>query len=291
MMRRLAVPALFLLALPACNGVVVDGPSGTTSAGGAGGGSTGDVGSSGGSGGIGGTGGSTGGSGGAPSCKETHDALSVSLSTWQGKTFGCNQDQGDFQFSAQVVDTPGPGLFVLDSCSPAADCIPFISKLSITAPDIYIDLPKGAYVTVHVAVEYVFQGGCSQRIQIKNLPMWDGVPNPVMGGDNLWFLGVDGGAEAFADTPFVATPEVLGCSPGNSMGCGEHKDYLWHFQAANDPGDPGVSVLMGETGYLGASLPGGFQFVSVHNLRSFSSGICDVPVDFAYWMKHEYPLD
>lgn len=288
MMRRLAVSALFFLALPACNGdVVVDGPSGgtstTTGAGGAGGGSTGDVGSSGG---IGGTGGGSGGSGGA-SCNETHDALSVVLSTWQGKSFACNQGDGDFEFSAQVVDTPGPGLFVLDSCSPAADCIPFISKLSISAPGIYTDVPKGAYVKVHIAISF-FQGGCWQRIQIKNLPMWDGAPNPVMGGDDLWFLGVDGGSGAFADTPFMATPEALGCFPGEPMGCGEHEDYFWHFY---HPGDPGTSVHMGETGYLGASLPGGYQFVSAHNLRSFSSGICDGPVDLAYWMKHEYPPD
>lgn len=287
MIRPLAIPVLLILALPACGGVVVDGQSGatgTTSVGGVGGSSTGDVGSSGGSGG-------TGGVGGAPSCNETNDRLDVVLSTWQGATYACNQEQGDFGFAAQVVDKPGPGLFVFDSCSPGADCIPFISKLSIAAPGIYSDVPIGAYVAVHIAVHYAVQEGCTVRIQINNLPMWDGVPNPVMGGKDLWFFGMEGVIEPFVDTLFVATKELLGCSPGNSMGCGKHEDYLLHFRPAKDPGDPGVSVLMGESGYLGTSLPGGYQLVSAHNLRSYSSGICDVGDAQSYWLTHEYPLD
>jgi hypothetical protein len=282
-MRRLAFPVLLLLAAPACNGnVIIDNPSvaASSSSGGSGsgsaGGTSGVVGSS--------------GVGGAPSCKETHDTLSVTLSTWKGETFACGQGNSDTDFYAAVLDTPGPGLFVLDSCSPGADCIPFISKLSITAPGLATDVPKGAYVKVHVAIDD-FMGGCAQRIEIKNLPFWDGAPNPVMPGDFVWFLGVDGTVTAFVDSWFTAAPEPLSCYPGQQGGCGLHDDYRWHFQLPNNPAEPGVLVPMGDTVYWGAPLPNGFEYVSAHNLRSLSTGACDGPNDFAYWIKHEYPLD
>lgn len=296
MMRRLALPVLLFLAAPACNGnVVVDSSSGAASSGsgsGQGGSSSSvvvGVGVTSGVGGSSGEGGSSG-VGGAPSCKETHDTLSVLLSSWQGKTYECGNGSGDFEFSAAVVDTPGPGLFVLDSCSPAADCIPFISKLSITAPSLATDVPKGTYVKVHVAID-LFMGGCSQRVQITNLSKWDGAPNPVMSGDFIWFLGVESSLNAFPETPFMAFAEPLGCFPNEPSGCGPHEDYQWRFQIPTSSSDPGVVVQMGDTAYWGASFPTGFEYLSVHNLRSLSSGACDGPLDFAYWAKHEYPLD
>ena len=138
MLRRLTVPVLLLLAAPACSGEVLVSNQSTAAATGTGSGpptgGVGGFGSSVGSVGVGGSGGFGVGVGGAPNCKETHDKLSVALSTWQGNTYSCAQGTSDFEFSAAVVDTPAPGLFVLDSCSPGADCIPFISKLSIAAP-------------------------------------------------------------------------------------------------------------------------------------------------------------
>lgn len=291
MMRRLAIPVLLVLATPACGGkVVVDGdPGATTSTSVGGSGGNGGNGGSGGNGGIGGNGG-TGGTGGAPACKETHDALSVTLNTWDGKTYDCALGPSDYEFSARVELQDGKGFFGLDSCSPAADCTTLSSKLGISAPGLATDVPEGTYVRVHIAID-LFKGGCAQRIQIKNLPAWDGVPNPIMPGEHLWFLGVEGGVGAFADTPFMATPEPLGCFPDDSPSCGGHDDFLLHFQVANNPSDPGAAVMMGGMAYLGANLPGGSQYVSAHNLRSFSSGLCDGPVNLAYWMKHEYPLD
>lgn len=290
MMRRLAVPALLFLAAPACSGEVLvsgetGGASSSTTGTGVSASGTGGSGGTGVGGGVGGTG-----VGGGPACAETHDGLSVTLGTWQGETYHCSVGAGDTEFSAAVVESDGQGLLVLDSCSPASDCIPSLSKLQIKASAIYIDVPKGTYVKVHVAID-PYMGGCGQRVQIKNLPSWDGVPNPVMLGEQLWFLGVEGGAGAFADTPVMATTEALGCFPNGQPGCGVHDDYLWHFQPAGAPGDPGFVVPMGEVGYWGANLPGGFQPLLVRNLRSFSSGQCDGPIDLAYWMAHEYPLD
>lgn len=286
MMRLWTVPVLLFLAVPACSGEVVLSNETTASVTSTGvGGSDGSGGE--GSGGVGGTGGI----GGAPVCTETHDELNVELSTWDGKNYGCNLGQSDFELSAAVVDSPGAGLLVLDSCSPAADCTPFLSKLSISAPGVHLDVPKGTFVKVHIAI-IPFMGGCGQRIQITNLPSWDGEVNPVMGGDVLWFLGVDGSVDAFADTPVSATTDALGCFPGEPPGCGLHEDYVWHFRSASDPKDPGVVVPMGATASMTLVYPPqGYQTVNIRNLRSYSTGICDGSTEVGYWMVHDYGLD
>jgi hypothetical protein len=287
-MRRLTLPVLLFLAAPACTGEVLVGgePGASSSASGSGGASTGNTGSTG-TGGF----GSTGSTGGGVACLETHDTLSIGLSTWQGITYACGATAADYEFSAAVVDKPAPGVLVLDGCSPAADCVQQLSKLSIAAPNVYLDVPQGAYVRVHVSIS-PFMGGCAQRVQIKNLPSWDGDPNPIQGGDALWFFGVDGDPSAFNDTALQATAEPLGCFPGTQPpGCGEHEDYSWRFQSKDDPNDLGVVVPMGATMYWGTYLGGQYQSLAIRNLRSYSTGICDGPVDLAYWIAHQYQLD
>jgi len=294
-MRRLTLPVLLFLAAPACTGEVII--AGETSATASGSGGSGGFSSSvttydGGTGGI-GTSVSVGvgGAGGGTACVETHDKLEITLSTWQGKTFACNAGAGDYEFSAAVVDTPAPGFFLLDSCSPAADCTEQLSKLSITAPGIYTDVPKGTYVRVNVSIS-PFMGGCAQRVQIKNLPSWDGAPNPVQNGKTLWFRGVDGdSAGFFKETSIAATAEALGCFPGEPPGCGEHEDYAWRFQSTEASNDAGVVVPMGATVYWGTTLEGQYQSLIARNLRSYSVGYCDGPVDFAYWIAHQHQLD
>jgi hypothetical protein len=134
--------------------------------------------------------------------------------------------------------------------------------------------------------------GCGQQIQITNLPTWDGVPNPNMSGEQLWFLGVENTMPPFADTPVMATlDKLLDCVPSVPE-CGEpQEDDRWHFQIAGNPGDPGLFVRMGETAHWGASFAGGFQPLVARNLRSFSAVQCDPPTHLAYWIAHEYPLD
>lgn len=292
MVRRSIVSALLFLALPACSGeVLVPGEtsSSVTTAGGTGGsGTTGGVGG----GGVGGSDptGGVGGAGGAPACTETHEKLSIQLSTWDGKSLSCESGGGDYEFSASVEQASTSGFFVLDSCPPNADCAQQLSKLTLSASVLYTDIPQGTFVRVHVSIE-PFMGGCAQRVQIKNLPTWGGQVNPYQSGEVLWFVGVDGGPEAFPDTPFQSTPVPLHCFPDDPMGCGGHDDYTWHFQATKNPSDPGVTVSMGETAYWSAELGGQFQNLILHNLRSYSIGACDGPVDLAYWAAHQYPLD
>jgi hypothetical protein len=285
-MRRLTLPALLFLAAPACSGevVIATETSGASSGAGSGGGTTGSTS------GASTTGGGTSGVGGAPACFETHDKLTITLSTWEGPVYGCDGVTGEHEYSASVVGTPEPGLLVLDSCPPTADCAGQLSKLSLVAPDINFYVPHDAYVRVRVSI-YPFMGGCAQRVQIKNLPSWYGVPNPVQGGEALWFFGVDGDPSGFPDTPIQATAEALGCFPNEPGGCGEHEDYAWRFQPTGNLADPGVVVAMGEWKQWGATLEGQLQPLVLRNLRSYSSGYCDGPVDLAYFVGQSYPLD
>lgn len=288
-MRRLTLPALLFLAAPACSGEVILSPeaSGAGSGGGAAEG-TGGVTTTGGTSGV--TTGGTSGAGGASACVETHDKLGITLSTWDGGFYACDGDTGDYELAASVVGSPAPGLLLLDSCPPNADCTEQLSKLSLVAPGLYLDVPKGAYVSVHVSVS-TFMGGCTQRIQIKNLPSWAGDPNPVQGGEALWFFGVDGDSAGFPNTPLQATAEGLGCFPDEPPGCGEHEDYVWRFQSIDNLADPGMVVAMGETKQWGATLDGQYQSLVLRNLRSYSLGYCDGPVNLAYFVTRADQLD
>jgi hypothetical protein len=183
-----------------------------------------------------------------------------------------------------------PGVLLLDSCPPNADCTEQPSKLSVTAPGVYINVPPGTFVQIHVSI-YPTKGSCSRRIQVKNLPSWGGEPNPVQSGELLWFFGADGDTSGFPDTPILATAEALGCFPDDPAGCGGHDSYVWHFQPATNLKEPGVIVPMGETRSWSGYEAGQLQELVFRNLRSHSSGLCDGPVDYAFWMTHADPLD
>jgi hypothetical protein len=298
MIRRSTVSLLLvLLAVPACNNeVIVPGASTSASSGatGTGGGTSGGPSAT--TSGVGGTPITVGvgGSGGiAPVCgAETHDGLSLMLMTSQGDVVACTGDSSAFDFKARVVSNDGTGHLLLDSCSPAADCIEELNSLSIKAPGLYTDIPLHAYVRVRGAIQSSF-GRCVQQIQITNLPSWDGDPNPVFSEAALWLIGMDGGQPfIFDDTPIIVTPIPLGCFQGEPVACVPHDDYTFQFQGASNHEDPGTIVSMGQMAFWEANLPSGDQLFAVRNLRSFSQTYCDEgPSDFAYWVTHQTPHD
>jgi hypothetical protein len=290
MLSRLTLPALLFLA--ACSGEVLVSEPGASSSSGVATGGSGGSGGSGSSGSVGTSGGTSGGggAGGSPACKETHDHLDIVLSSWDGKTYACSAGAGERELNGVVMQAPSSGLFVLDSCPPNADCVGQLSKLSLSAPGIQTNLPPGTFVRVHVSIQ-PFMGGCAQRVQIKNLSSWGGEANPIQNGELLWFYGMDGDPSVFPDTPFHAEAEPLGCFPDAPVGCGGHDDYTWRFKSLDDPKDPGATVGMGQSKIWDASLDGHHQEVLIHNLRSYSIGVCDGPVDLAYWITYAEPLD
>lgn len=218
------------------------------------------------------------GSGGAGSCYETHDSFDMRLAGPDGSSWGCGvagSTQGEFVFQAAIVESNGND-YTLDACPPNADCMPSLYKLSISAPGLYSYIPVGAYVQVSV---HVYQPwGCEHALQVKNLPSWGGLPNPYYADDRVWFIGADGSATTFGDTPFTIGREGLGCYP-NQPGCGQTPD---DYRLVFDGGDQALVLGMGEAGTL--TLPTPFwQYFEVHNLRSFETGMCDDYWNWAYF--------
>lgn len=227
--------------------------------------------------------GTGGGGGGGLPCGATHDALDFSMQTWDGLSLGCGtgfaEPQGTFTYEGTLQQT-ADGQLTIDSCSPAADCLPMVSTLRVSAQGLSPYLRTGSYVRVTV---YVAQPmGCEQAFTIVNLPEWDGVPNPVTPERRLWLAGADGTTQTLQDSPFGIEELPLGCHEG---GAGD--DYALRFFSAADPGG-GLTLGMGQTGYLEAG-PG--EAWIVRNLRSFESGAPDDFWDWAYWLAQPYPPD
>jgi hypothetical protein len=231
------------------------------------------------------------GGGGAPACGETHDTVSILLSTYEGKSYGCKgSTQGNFEMEATVVDA-GTDFLSLDSCPPNADCLPHLSKLSVSAAGLDLGAtPKGNFVRVEIQ-SYLFMGGCGHKVLVTNLPSWAGAPNPVEQGERLWLMAADGAMGPFDDSPLTMEAVPLGCYPDEPPGCGDHDDYLWRFRSASSPADPATDLAMGQTyGWYFTNGPGS-QKVLGRNLRSFAVGYCDGPVEFAYWVINAYGVD
>jgi hypothetical protein len=228
--------------------------------------------------------------GGDPGCVETHDYVRAALTMWNGDVYAPGVEPVDVELSARYLGAVSDDVVLLDTCSPAANCTPLVSALTIVVPNLFIEAHQGAFVRVHLAIEPTAVGWRT-RLQIKGLPVWDGVPDPTGGDETLWFLAVDGGTEAFADSPVVVTTEPLGCATEEIPGCSTHEDYALRFRLASDPGDPGVLVPMGKGGTLVDGPPGSYGNLRMTNLRSYASGLCDAPPELAYTVKRHFPGD
>ncbi len=308
----IAVAALTSSSLAACGGKTIpfDEPyastGGTGASGGSGGtggaagsgGSGGSGGATGGSAGVGGMAGSggvagTGGSGGAMpdagppvSCGRTHDSFSMRAQLYDGRTFSCSggTDFGFAQLQGQVVEMNGNAL-TIDSCPPNADCIQMRSTFTFDAPGLYLWIPTGAFVDVSLQVDQPW--GCEQRILIADLPSWGGLPNPVPTGATVHLAAADGIADTLPGAPFTIQKLPLGCVNDPSGGCGGDPpdDYALHFASTTTPGDPGITVGMGQ--YATWSVPsasGVNEYWAVRNLRSYSSGYCDDYFNWSWWL-------
>jgi hypothetical protein len=283
MNRTQIIASMVLFSAAACGGVVNGGQHESASgAGGSGGSSTGtttDV-SSGvtvGSGGSATSSSASTGPGGAPACIETSEAFTMSLTLPGGTTYGCQGGTtGEVVLEGAVVDGDSGG-WTIDTCSPAADCIPSYAKITASAPELFVYLPIGTYVRVRVDVEQPW--GCTQMIQIDNMSSWDGFPNPAWSGDFMWLAGADGTSETFAEAPFSISPIAQGCYPNEPPGCGPHEDYQLQFSDAVSPA-MSVVVPMGQTTFLN----GAKEYWTIRNLRSFESGNCDDYWNWGYWV-------
>jgi hypothetical protein len=305
--------ALLCTLIPACGGKTIPfeneppgltgGSGGSMSTGGSGGGS--------GSGGYGGSvvggGGGVGGSGGVlldagadaivdaephpdvdVPCGRTYDSFSMRAALYDGRSFDCSggTDKGPVDLKGQVVESTGNSL-TIDSCPPNADCMPMRSTFTFDAPDLYLWIPVGAFVSVALDVEMPW--GCEQRVLISSLPSWGGVPNPVWSPSTL-FAASDGVAEPLPGAPFAMEKIGLGCinDPGGGCGGDPPDDYALRFHSTQVPGDPGTVVGMGQVGYWTFTSPAVPESYAIKNLRSYSTGYCDDYWNWSWWVTGMY---
>jgi len=228
-----------------------------------------------------------GGAGGsANACTPGTEALTMALSTYDGKSYGCAFDNGPGQGTGDVVlqgviTTAGDGTFTLDSCPPNADCDVSISKLAISAPNLPLWIPSGAFVELRAHVEAPM--GCGQRILITNLPSWGGEKNPFSSTPNLWFAAADGLDDTFPEAPFAMDKKPHAC-PGE---VGTIYDFHFFDPKAQAPG---VMLSQGQTTTWAPPTAKG-EFWTLHNMRAFDPQAPDDYWNWGYWITQTPALD
>ena len=275
-MKRIAYtfPAILILgATSGCGSVITDTSSGSaaSSASGAGGSSsnssaTAAVGSS----------SVTTGSGAGGSCSEPSETVTIALQGADGVNHGCGfglqNGAGDVVLQGQVAQV-APGVVVVDTCPPNANCAPTLATLSVKAPGYELSLPMGAFVELRMHVEQPM--GCGSRLLITSLPEWAGMPNPAGPLDPVLLAASEGLEGTFPEAPF-GIDKVSVCKMGIAGGA---EAFSLRFFAAGDPPGSGVTVTQGASVVWSAS----FQKhgpLMLRNLRSFESGFDD---DYWNW--------
>lgn len=283
-MRRARIAFWLGAACCSCGGTVVQDPgsAGAASGGTGGTGSTGATGGTSGSGGLAGDGGSGAAAGtGGKACFRSEDHFGVKLATSATvQPPACVQSwTGPEKWSATgIVVASSDNAFQIDECSPAADCVPIITDVSMSGRDLALLVPIGAIVRIDYTItSTIYQ--CARVLSVSNLPSWDGVPNPISPKQELYLAAADGTYQAPEESGLTISLVELGCPP-SSNGCGGTSlvpdDYAFSF------GTPAGTVQIG----MGETLPLG-QGLSGANLRSYVSGYCDDYWSWAYWVSRQ----
>ena len=258
------------------------GGSGGQQSGGSGGQQSGGFGGyqTGGNAGVGGDGGGMPDGGPQPTCGRTYDTFAMRAQLSDGRSFGCKggKDQGYAELVGQVVDAANNS-FSIDSCPPNADCMPMLSSFSFESPNLMLWMPTGSFVRIQLDVEQPW--GCTEQIQVENLPTWAGLANPFSSEALLHLSAADGTRNTLTGSPFSVSTMPLGCS-SSGVHCGAEleDDYALQFYSQLING-PGITVAMGQSTMWAMPMPtGSLQYLQVRNNRSFSTGYCD---DYWNW--------
>ncbi len=216
--------------------------------------------------------------GGGPVCGfEPADTVSVAIERFNSTKVGCasgpmGNGTTTTTFNGNVIAADTAGHIDLDECSPAADCVGEHTKVTISAKGIAAaQILSGSFVEVRLAVHNDILDGCHATLQLKNLPTWDGAPNPVFGFDGV-VLAASSADEAFADAGYTVVRVPLGCYPNQPMGCSLKDDDVYRVTI----GSTSTDVAMGSSAEVGSPT---WIFT---NLQSFTTGNCDDPPHAAY---------
>ncbi len=142
------------------------------------------------------------------------------------------------------VHAPSPGVWEIDTCPPNADCLPSIYKVELSIPGLTPEIPEGGFVTLSSSWENFDGIEPREWIEIRNLPTWGGVANPVSSGEELWLfanVGMDDGA------PLPITPVPHCSNPGSDPdGLDSFRVLDLQVQADNGPDGGPFTVQAGE---------------------------------------------
>lgn len=156
------------------------------------------------------------------------------------------------------------------------------SKFNFNAPDLLLDIPQGAFVNIRLKVDHPW--GCTQQIEITNLAEWGGVANPYGKQKLIYLSAADGIAETVTGSDLLVHKQALGCiNNGSDCGGGPADMYTLYFGAIW-MSSLGMPVPMGTTSPWLFNGMDGDQMLTVRNLRSYSSGMCDDYWNWAWYV-------
>ncbi|MBS2019306.1 MAG: hypothetical protein JST00_40960 [Deltaproteobacteria bacterium] len=205
-------------------------------------------------------------------CSEPLGDLSLSLSRSKVPL------EASAEFDASIVGT-SPGQLVLDTCSPAADCIASEAVVSVAGPRVDLtSLPAGAFVHVSWEVAPTGWGGPNKRVVVRSITAWAGLPNPAATGDAVLFAASAGfSTPGTATLPFVIDKAALEC-PATADACANGKRYAFTV-ASGAHAVKATRVSMGQS--LELDVAGTVPYLlKVTNLRSYDS---KCPDDYWNW--------
>jgi hypothetical protein len=264
------VRAFVLLACASCGGSVDSDGANEGAAGGQGG--------SGGA--VTGSGGAVTGSGGSSACsrKESHFSAQIVAGIGEQPP-GCNTNEwATHTFAATgIVVASDSNKMQIDQCSPAADCVPLLTDVSWSAPQLDLTVPVGAIVQVDYTVSPTWYA-CSQSLSIVNLASWDGFANPISSEPTTYLVAADGHYGTPTDSPVTITAVALGCQKAEIGGCGTATfppdDYTLSFTTP----EGSTLIAMGSIAAIGLDLV-------ACNLRSYVTGYCDDYWNWGFWVQ------
>jgi hypothetical protein len=209
---------------------------------------------------------------------ETYESMTIVVEMGGLPVLGCSAKldpkDADFEIQGTVTQSSATS-FIVSTCPPNTMCQDSPVTIHVAAaPAVAFAISTGAFVDVHVQEQLTgMQTGCTDMIAIQNLPIWQGVHNPVDRAEFLWLAAGDGTTEVLSGVP-LSVSAVYQCTLPLPGGC-EDTDYFLRFTNA-DAGS--VNALMGQSANLE-----GWQ---VHDMRSFTS--CSqagfYPGHWGYWI-------
>jgi hypothetical protein len=183
------------------------------------------------------------------------------------------------ELTGWITDVSSTG-FGLDTCPPGTGCSPNVSRFALDASDLTLALPLGRQVTARWRIA---RGGfsCAQQLVVN-----DGAPSDAT-SLGLWLAGAEQTIQPSLPLPFSVARQELYCNPNPGRhpcggGFDPPDDYALVFTPTSD--EPALSLATGETGPLAVTVaPGLLQHLTVHNLRSYQTDLCDDYWNWAWW--------